>query len=223
MQYYEIKGETNPKIIGRRYPQASGIVNHVNYDRNSPNSIFKANVWRKLDTALNIPSLSLHSQSKRTDFLSSVVNNQILLISEKLFELAKKFNLPCFQSFKTSVESKNNQFDYFFFFIPENSTELIDFEKSTFCIARWNSKIETIEINSFNEFKKEQSKYPKPNSFRVAVEQLVLNEKKIKYDFFRILGPLSSYFISESLRDAIIENGITGMEFISTSEMKIVH
>jgi len=230
MIFFEFKTSANTKVIGRRFPQISDISDANNYDRDAPNSIFKANLWGEVSFDLNIPSFILHGHAKRTDLVSNGgFHSHFMLFSKRLKELIETFNLPRTQTFATKVLARKSEYEYFIFYLPAINYELIDFEQSTFCLADWRrrKKVKQIGINNLGEFQGWVKKYPylvkwNPTGLNVVAEKLVFNAKKNPFDMFRFLGPVNGYFVSERLKDAIEEAGCTGMEFVPIEEIKNV-
>lgn len=230
MKYYKFSFTSDIKIAGNRFPQILGIENPNEYNTEADNSVRKINFWSRITDNLNVPNYILHSHAKRTDLLSGVSN--MLLISNNLKELIELYNIPAAQIFETSVLARKKKYNYFLFYLPDNYYRFIDFSNSTFALVPITGRpvvIQHIEIETLDQFEKWIKKYPytvqsNPYRLKVIVNKLVLNSEIIPYDMFRIMGPLppSSYFISEKLKNAIIEKGYTGMEFTPLDEIRTV-
>jgi hypothetical protein len=224
MNYYVLKSSANPSKIGRRFPQVEKIVDREAYPFESAQSISKFNPWGRLPDDLVVPEYELHSSAKLTDLISSGgQHSDILIISEKSHDLIKGFDLPPYQSYETKIYAKNEPYIYYVFFIPQNSYELIDFEKSEFALYPMNAmkiRHKSLNINSIADYEKCIKEHPflvkeNPARLKVAIDKLVLIDD-IPFDLFRIIGPIStmySYFVSERLKTAMEENKCTGMDF----------
>ena len=229
MQFFKFTLSTDPKVIGRRFPQISDIENRFEYDRDAPNSIYKSNRWGEVTSNLNIPNYILHGHAKRTDILSHT--SQFLLISKNLNELIEEFKLPNKQVFETSVLARGEKYSYSLFYLPDNCYQYIDFSRSTFALVPFGRPVPELfpEINSLEVFEAWIDKYrylikSNPHRLKIIVDKLVFNVDKIPFDMFRIIGPLppTSYFVSERLKNAIEEKGFTGMEFTPLDKIKTI-
>lgn len=224
MLFFMLDHSTSPKIIGRRFPQISDLSDGFNYDRDAPNSIFRVNIWGELPANLAIPNYVLHGHAKRTDLISSGgQHSHLMLISTDLKKLIQDFKLPKIQTFGTKVVRNKDSYEYYVFFLPENLYQFIDFSLSSFALVPMGGErpvaIQKPEIHTLTEFEKWVKEYPyliRINSKRLKVvaEKLVLDTKNIPYDIFRIIGPVSGYFLSERIKNAIQEAGLTGLEFV---------
>ncbi|HFA50978.1 MAG TPA: hypothetical protein ENJ95_18360 [Bacteroidetes bacterium] len=226
MNFYKLTLSTDPKIMGKRFPQV-GIKNMLEYDMNSPNSIYRANRWGKVTSSLNIPDYILRYHAKRTDILSHM--SQFLLISDRLKELIEISPLPDTQIFKAPVLARGKQYQYFLFHLPKNHYKFIDFARSTFALVPFGRPVTILspEINTLEEFEEWIKEYPylikkNPKRQKVIVDKLIFDTDKIPYDMFRIIGPISGYFVSERLKSAIKEKGYTGMDFIPLEKVETV-
>ncbi len=226
MQFFKLNLSTDPKIIGRRFPQIHDIISPEEYDRESENSIYRISSWEEITSDLNVPDFILHGHSKRTDIVSGV--SYMLLISNRLKELVESHSLPRSQVFETSIIARGKKYSYSLFYLPDNSYQFIDFARSTFALVPFGRPVATHfpEINSLEEFESWVKKYPylvksNPHRLKVIVDKLVFDIDKIPYDMFRIIGPFSpqSYFVSERLKNAIEDKGFTGMDFIPLEEL----
>jgi hypothetical protein len=223
---------TSPKIIGRRFPQVSDLSDGFNYDREASNSVFKANIWRELPPDLAIPNYILHGHAMRTDLISSGgQHSHLMLISKDLKKLFQDFKLPKMQTFETKVISRKDSYEYLIWFMPENHYQFIDFSLSSFALVPMGGArpvaLQKPEIHSLTEFEKWVKEYPysiRANSKRLKVvaEKLVLDTENIPFDMFRIIGPVSGYFLSERLKNAIQQEGLTGMEFVPLEKIMTV-
>lgn len=231
MKYYKLKLSTKPEVIGKVFPQISRVKDASNYDRDTSNSIYTAGVWGEVKVDLNVPDYLLHYHSKRTSFLSFHAT-QFLLIERKLVELFENFKLPIKQIFETSIESRKKNYDYFLFYLPENYYQYIDFKRSTFALVPMRGKKNVVvepDINSLEEFDSWINEYPylirsNPKKMKIVAVNIFLNTNLIEYDFFRIIGPvgMSNYFVSERLKNAMQENGFTGVEYIPLDKIGII-
>ncbi len=218
MNFYKLDSSASPKIIGR-FPQCQGVEGV--YDFGGQNSIWKILHWEPIDPEIVFPIFKLHRSAKLTDFISySFADSKILmLISIKLRDVLLQHKLPKYQIFNVQVLHKTEFYDYCIFYLSEFNNEFIDFERTQFYLSTalglW---IEPLNINSIESYENIKSSL-KEKTF-ISISKLVLKDH-IDFDFFRVYGPMFSSFVSEDLYQAIVREGIKGIEFKALETLQI--
>ena len=138
------------------------------------------------------------------------------LISVKLKTLLEKFKIasPCFY-YLSKLLYKGRKMDYYIFqfsgrLIYEQTLLYIDYSHTIF----WNPvKKENVMIENKEDFLPIYKKIYKENG---SIDKVMQNKKLVlnnELDFFPMQNFLKDNIVSERLKQAIEENGITGFEF----------
>lgn len=213
---YILREALNPSEIGHTFPQVQNTIGGSPY--NLPPQDRPA-------TDLNIPVFLLHSKSKKIDYISCSNSFFGMLVSPKLKNLLIKHKLPAHQVFPAKIKHYNKYYDYFLINIYEDALHYIDFEASRFyqgtAAGSWTKDI---NINSIEEYTRMSKNMPQMSDGMdtfVLISELRLREDIIDTDVFRLRRLLTHYFVSEKLKNELIENHITGVDFIPVDQLKI--
>ena len=194
------------------------------YNREAQGSIFGVNYFNgKPIDPLIPPVYILAPSAKKTDWLSVAFHVPYLcLISNRLLTFFKHFRLPPHQIFTAKISWKKELIeDYSLVFFYTIDDRYLDYQKSTFCIARFSHKLQEVEINSYEELLKEREKYPSKQVIEeVRVEKMVI-QQDIPFDIIRMQFSAIGLYISENLKTAIEKEGFTGMDFIPLEKLRI--
>ncbi len=210
--------ENNPKIIGvqngiyqceilpkkfdnpKKYEQLEKI---------SDKYYYKSEKQRKVGKTAIIEYCELLGRAKITDFISfsPYLAPCQFIVSEKLFNILKNYNLGNYTSFFTvkmfkpkGVRLNENFYMFFQDMLPFSH---IDYSKSSiyYGYEALNNKT-YVECKDFNDFHKSNE--------RLNFEKLILNSNfNNSLDFFSIRG-ISDFCISEELLSDLKDNNITG-------------
>ncbi|GJQ05080.1 hypothetical protein [Capnocytophaga canimorsus] len=137
-------------------------------------------------------------------------------ISEKLKKLFEKFKISkpyCF--YPSKLLFKNEKLDYFIFHFSgeqffNNLVNYIDFNKSLFFDPNQKIDFKIIDIQDLVAQTRRIFKESGCEIISVPIKKLVLNES---LDFFTMQSFLTDNLCSETLKQAIEQNNITGFEF----------
>ncbi len=206
----------DPEAVGA-CPQSEGMISGYNYL--APNSIRKIDYSKKIDFPLNLDSIRMAHRAKWVDIVNSVVINSLCskIISKRLMDILENFRLPAHQIFDAVLKKGKIVKTYSFFYIYEFGQDYIDYEKSEFFIGRsFGSRIESIEINTQEEYKKAKATTPLP--LFVSIDKLVLL-KECPYDMIRLYQGATGYYISDRLKNAMEEAGCVGIRYIPIEDV----
>jgi hypothetical protein len=164
----------------------------------------------------------LNKASIGTDILDNVELTFGLLISDKLKSLIENFNLLPHKFYEIDVLGTIEK--YYWFHYITNFEMFVDFRKTT--IEIFNSHggfevIDTISLVSLDELKKLKEEIYLENGKAIRFGDIILNNGFPKYDLFE--ESLINYqtIISEKLKNTLVANRITGVEFRNLEKLKL--
>mgnify|MGYP000161914068 CR=1 FL=1 len=219
MKYYKIGRDVRQKITGVRN-SVTQCVNVPNgkessfyYEKDSPSNYSNE---RPVEYT-NKLYFEMYPKAKITDLISvPLVSSTHLLVSEKFYNLLKGFEIDLFSAHEAVVVKDGIEFKYFYIHFIWNGFDNIDLEKSSFFYTKnmlIKKKIKEVRFNSLEEYSNLFLEQRKSGlRLHVAAEKIVLKEGFNK-DLFGVqyLTPMDYLYISESLKESIQENKITGI------------
>ena len=132
-------------------------------------------------------------------------------ISDKLKSLLEKFRIaPKYHFYETRLLYKEEKFKYWIFqFIASyrrlNKMQFVNFSQSIF-----HANNENYVFNSYENWSDKNDEIYDECKEKLTLKKVVLTES---FDFFPLIPISSDIIVSENLKQAIEENGITGFEF----------
>ncbi len=162
--------------------------------------------------------LELHTKAMATSILPKVAPSFGLIIDNETKELFKKFKLPPHAFYPSKVHHNNKVLEYFWFhYIVRDFWKFIDKDASYGEIIKFNTKEHKWEVvRKFPLTSKEQSliesRHVEP-LVGARIGEVIMKEDFPKYDLYEIGAVNIHSIVSELLRDAMINNGLTGFEF----------
>ena len=216
--FYEIKATFDPKVIGKKYPPIRYIdlsVAHAINFHNMP----------KDDLVFN--EIELYKSSKITDIIYTMaISADGLLLSEKALNIFKNFNLGTYKVFKANVNHKDKSHNYGYLQIMNDLKEEVDYKRTTFYVTdMMDTPIADIDIHSLKEYE-ETGKKINAGKIQPFEQYSYLRSKAVIFkdnanltDFFTLDSCGISLFISKELKDALINNGVTGAEIDATKKI----
>lgn len=156
------------------------------------------------------PRFKLERAAKANDWVGDGggVGMYYWMISKRLYDLVKTFNIDEYQYFPAPVHTPKSIVDYHLIYFPwPRGDDFIDWEKSTFRRVTPNGEG---EIEQFNNTKERQLA---KNKHELQTVQLVLNVEKITMDAFRFMGFETGFYVSERLKNAMEAAGMTGIVY----------
>lgn len=220
MKYYVIKPSLDKKIIGH-YPQSKDV-KHNCHVWDEPKFIGQVH-FKKIDFTPITSNTILYSSSKVTDLIDangSMGFNKKLLVSTKLKKVLETYRSSGMQFFKSPIIYKNELIDdYWILNMYEIDMNFIDFKNSNFVFRKrkqdGGSYLESVPINSYEQFKMILSKKGELNYTQFFVEKIKLTSNITK-DFFALLHVNGGvkYIVSEKLKKEIEDIGCIGIELM---------
>lgn len=202
-------------------------------DLNSFNNIFYHRIFQygKLPDKLPINYSMMAYHAKWTDFLylNGIPNPQyILILNNVILEIFETFKIPPYQVWRYLLVQKNHlKKNYNLFYLNENSLSVLDFKKTNFFITPSSGKNpEQVELNSILEYEEKRKQLSEefeenPKSRRKIIRLYSpVFKTDVSYDLFRIGGPINGYFISEELKNALVNARCTGLKFIPVADIQ---
>ena len=191
------------------------------YDKRKKNST-RFLVYNKFaDFTPNLDSFLLAKRAKCTDFVSNIAVYFGFLVSEKVKTILDQYKLPDHRFYKASVIYKKKKYsNYYFLHIISDFSHFIDYSKTQFYIE--NFRIErAVSVSSRAEL---WHIYKTMGN----LDDIVLNEYRfhrnfqIEYDMFYASFFDMKMYVSEKLKNALLQAGITGVDFFETQLIKSV-
>lgn len=213
MKYYSLEHEIHKEVIGP-YPQSEGMAEYYPYKREDSIRF----LGYENNFVPNLDAIQLSRGAKLTDMLSVVVINKLAgkILSERFKMLLQSFHLPKHCFFKAKVISYKKETisdpQYYLFRLLEHQNKFINFDKSEFYIHR-RGKGKIADIHICKESDLDQS----PEELGLGSGQFIRPEfitlfSEADFDIF-CFKHFAGFFISERLKTAIEQSGLTGIRF----------
>jgi hypothetical protein len=221
--YFKLKLSSDPKIIGVR----NGI-----YQVELMEKVFTKEYLKKLDSYFHtgsswtlkdaLPDFSVYFQfkklklTKETNFMSFCphFNNCLFLIDDRSLKLLESFNIQSHQLYPSIISDPINSEEihsYKMFFALMQDYDIVDFSKSVFYTGGYGNV--ALTDHQFSNGEEMRNFRPFPQIKVLALN----NEFDSKLDLF--YSRIGGIFISEKLRSALEQNGVTGLEFDNSVEV----
>ncbi|MEE9379018.1 MAG: hypothetical protein V3V33_13380 [Candidatus Lokiarchaeia archaeon] len=220
MKYYNLISSRNRKEVGKKPQSETGSQGDIQQD-------FMP--WEgKIDFDFKLPEPFLEKKAKQVSFLdvAFIHSYRFLVLDDSLLSLFKDFNIGNYQNWKINVWQNKLLIEKYNLFLINDTKqgEYIDFSKSEFYskkLGDWNNSSvqKPIFVKDYDEYVSEKEELRK-DKLMLLHKKVTLNLSKTNEDMFRIINaPPGGYFVSEKLKNAIEENGYTGIEFKDISEL----
>jgi hypothetical protein len=223
-RYYRLGLSSEPKIIGVRNGVHQGEIKWERFANNGMERIisdyfslekYQNNIAAIEPIDFEIEHVEAYKLAKMTDIFGYFPKLWGIeyFISDKFKKLLSLFNLPIHSYVPITIVHNSENYSYWGLYIPVSYREdAFNFEKSIFYDfdAKYVGKREYINMKNLNDYK--AVKFIKP-------EQIAFNSKFDKaLDLFLFLFGGGGYYISEKLRSAIVDGGITGVNIREPKE-----
>ncbi|MCR6639841.1 MAG: hypothetical protein NVV82_12900 [Sporocytophaga sp.] len=213
--YYIISNSTDSMETGNDFPQIQNVTKE--YDPNGPNSVYKLYEHRNLNPPFvpELDSFVVRKRTKITDLQSNAfIGGRGLFLSEKFKSLLSDFNLPKHKFFKSTVIKDDDTHTYYWFHLIESDYRgKVVFEKTKF--SNWKD-LKLDNYQDYLDFSENEDKYGQLKANKVTLG----NTFDKSLDLFMISAFDQNLYISQKLKDKIIEEKLTGIE-IKSSEGKL--
>jgi hypothetical protein len=208
MRFYEITHSTNPQEVGTTHPQSQTSRDTISID--DPRHLRKQGIGYMQN--VYIPQPVVHPDAKLSDLLSTLVTWRLVL-SLKLKNILEKHTTPgqC-QFLEMTVHYLSSEYKYWVLNVLRYNMELVDFPKSeVWLCGAGDTKIKQIHFDTLSSFEEYSSSLEYPE--RLIIYKVKLRNE-IAVDFFKLSHVYGSgYYVSEKLKDEIIEEDCTGISF----------
>ena len=222
MAIFKILPSVDPNVIGYVDTQMDDWIGDYNYL--APYSYRNIPLSGEIKFDLKFPTFKLHSAAKKTDLLQNKFSKgQTLLLSPKAKALFEKHHLDNTQWYSVEVLHIHRRMEYFILYMPnDRQSECLNWSASSFAIVHRKEfnyeggvmrpiEVAPLSLNSFEEYLSEMRSL-RDTEHKVHLKKAILVEN-IKFDLFRMRGPLLGFFCSNRLKTAIEEAGLTGFRF----------
>ena len=211
MKYYTINPSDDLKVIGH-YPQTELRTDEGDNVRVDGYLAMRPDTFP--DFVPNL-KLELHSEAKPTNFLPNNPTGFGWIVDSKLKNILEKHKLPKHHFYKIKVFHNQKSLNYYWLhYIIDDFYEFIDKDNSYGEAFEMKSPLETtvqstFPILSWDQVQEEKKKH-KFNRTRIG--KIVMKKDFPKYDLYQTRCISYISIISESLKNAMEKEHITGIE-----------
>ncbi|MFY7665485.1 hypothetical protein [Flavobacterium sp.] len=217
--FYYIQHPTDLKIIGNQ-PQIDQLV----YSTESFKFQEKLKNHYEIDVSSEfiLPKILLFKKTKLTDHIFGYMGEFMykLIVSDKFMEILKDFRCQHFDVLPISVETHSKlQYKYNLLTIRQSKLELIDFKnskiKQRFINTEGLSDYKEVSYSDLDTFLKDLKE--KNLEGKISIINLAIsNSENLDFFFIRYTYGSIKYIVSDRLKTALVNAGITGIEFQPT-------
>lgn len=209
MKFYKLSHDLKS---GKKYPQVDCLT-FLTASQISP--------WKELLLNPNL-KFKLKRGAVMTDYISSTAGLCCdMLISLKLYECIRHFNILPHQMFPTTIETNNGVLTYHLLHLYGPAfVDSIDYAASSFIRTEWTIPQDSILLESFRQYQQLKSQ-DKTGSFGITFDKLRLRKTDEIWDLFFPFPFDSTIFLSEKLAETLLESDYTGLSIEQTN--KIIH
>lgn len=232
MQYYIFKEACATKETGQEYPQIQKWKLGYNDDKaDSYYSYYDASSKGSIlpDFAPDLDALVMHNRSKQTDLISSGLSIG-LIISKKLKIIFEQFKFPPHRFYTAKIIHKKIELnDYYFMHVVSDYyndyLDFLDYDQSVFVTTGISGgEPKGITLNSkqdyLNKAQQLQKDFSEKKVYRAIKAEKICFNAKFDKNLDCFIAPFGiEYYISQRLKAALFENGITGVEIQSTDRI----
>ena len=179
---------------------------------------------------LDLGKAILYSEAKPTDIISGLegnFGNHGWVVSTRLFELLKQFNIGRYQPYKIVIQSKKKDYpDYVYLHFISYADKFIDYSRSKFYTEQDDE--DTRKVITFESAKDMKQKKldmnkglsPFDNGYTYVHPKEIYMQKNTS-DFFQFKDLICiDTFMAANLAKKILSEGMTGFKFIQTRMVK---
>jgi len=220
MKYFKLDFSLDKREIGN-YPQIQNFKKGFDDDKKeSCSQIARYYFGKKPDLEIDFDCLELAKKARLTDYVSSSYLNSLtgLLVSDNLFSFFSGLRLVSYISYKAPIYQKGNLLsaDYRWIHFIEKYSEMINYPESDFFLDHPEARFKKLLIRSFAEYKIEEDK----TQFAINSKRLVLKKEHAdKFDVLRIGVVKNETYVTEIVKNEMINKGFTGMVYESADHL----
>ncbi|MEM0578272.1 hypothetical protein [Flavobacterium polysaccharolyticum] len=223
MKYYRLRHSLEKKELGHYTQIQKTIWDGRPFDKGS----FAMHLlFDPIPTHPAIPTLEFYKSAKTTSLIQMVEIGLTLYltINDTFLEFLKPYCNGSFHTWKIKATKKEVDYTYYIFYLDEYKSDFINYEKSIFKLFeslgafQYKDLDQEIKITSDVDYLDKRRNY---GFFELQPVKIVLNTSKLEIDFFRCAhNGMTGYYVSERLKQAILDNGFTGMRFEEIEEIQ---
>ena len=218
--YYKISPSVDLEVIGSSAPLDMKWREQL--DPWAPNCLYGLPHSGLLPADARFPDYILSEEGKLTDYTFDSSLGRYLFISKRFLEVIRQFKLDEHQIFDSPIQANGMMHPYFILYLVHERREFVLWEKSVFYkrpkAIDWkqaaidkkmpeDNEFEPVSGLTFDEFVKLD------NSRLIGRKEVLLDRIVLEYDLLRITWPAHQIIVSQRLKDAIQQAGLTGMDF----------
>jgi hypothetical protein len=209
------------------------------YDSDGKHSIYQLGKSDYRSFKLDISELEIKKELKRTDILNDPFTTNCKVVSERTKKILEDFKLPNHRFFPFKLKHGIESHPYYFFYIDFDILDYIDYSKSTFyCENEYNEEhvFSFASQKKYLAFAKEcRARITNPVQFKFQVDKDGIPTAESYKDYYEFrrhnftyihhkklvlfkdlaeeldLFKTTNFYISDRLRNALIEHKITGV------------
>ena len=227
MKYYRISYSIEKKIIGHNPQVQKTTWDGRPYDKGS---FAMQLLFDPIPINPAIPTFELYKSTKITSLIHmGVVSGHLYLIfNESFLEFLKPYCNGAFHIWKIKATKKEVDYTYYIFYLDEYKSDFINYDKSTFKLFEDLGAFQYKDLDQEIKITSDVDYLDKCREFlglygipELQPVKIVLNTSNQEVDFFRCAhNGMAGYYVSERLKEAILENGFTGMRFEEIEEIQ---
>ena len=178
---------------------------------------------------LDLGKAILYAEAKPTDIISGLegnFGNHGWVVSQRLFQLLKQFNIGQYQPYKILIQSKKKDYpDYVYLHFISYADKFIDYGHSKFYTEKDDEVTGIVTFESAKDMKQNRLDMniglsPFDDGYTYVHPKEIYLEKNAP-DFFQFKDLISiDTFMSAELAKMILAEGMTGFKFIQTRMVK---
>lgn len=213
--YFEIRN-CHKNIGSAGFPQSVNIKLDQGKTVNDPDFIWNLSTSSFPDFTPTIGTLVVRDGAKLTDFISSATISSGFIISQRVKSILENFRLETSRFYKCSLLHKGILIeDYYYLHKLNNLVFEIDFERSLFNIMSSEGVEETLKFSNSDELQSRSNEVNRSNGkYKLHFDRLYISKFKAEESSLFETGIAGNgTFISGSLKKALEENNITGIDY----------
>jgi hypothetical protein len=195
-------------IDNRTDKEVGGVFPQVSFNQVKEAFKFKHNEFPDNPPVL---STTLEKRAKLTDMLSQAsISGHGLLVNSKVKDLLSQFSIMEHKFFDCPVADQNGDTHQYYWMalVQPDLFELIDFEQTSFFLKKGLKNLGEVPLRNMGDYV--TLKKDLDSSTIVKASNLAL--KSCNLDLFKLPLFDNNLYVSESLKTALTENAITGIE-----------
>ncbi|MCX2573591.1 hypothetical protein [Pedobacter sandarakinus] len=208
MNYFKIDYSLDVKVIGNTFPQSQKF--HTDISIKDPLFIWNNEI--PLPKNIYLPDFFLHHKAKLTDFISHT--NKYPLISRKLYDCMMGFGHTAMEFRKTSLLNRGVRTEVFLISGKTKGFEFLDLSQTEIMLFDGSSYSKVLDIKNENLLEDMIKELNYPNRISIGKYRLK-NLENIDIFYIANIPGGGAYFLSDRLKQAVIAQGCTGIEFES--------